>query len=283
MTFVKAVMPNTFGWLIASFVVTAIAGSAEAQSQTVDSVMKVSLGQLAAGDVQIVDLTHALNEKSPFWPGDDYQPFQLKTIATLEKNGVSSKAFAMPEHFGTHLDAPCHFEQGQPTIDEIATEDLFAPGVVVDMTMAAEADPDYRLSVADLIAWEKEHGIIPKRGIVFLKTGWSRFWDSNVRYRNQDTMGKMHFPGFSADAARWLIKERNVRGIGIDTLSIDHGPSKDFIVHHIINGAGRYGLENVASLEKLPARDFFVIVAPIKISTGTGGPTRIFAMQPRAK
>lgn len=288
MTIVKTVVHNTIGWLITSFVVTAIAGSAEAQSQTVDSgpadsVMKVSLSQLATGDVQIVDLTHSLNEKSPFWPGEDYQPFQLKTIATLEKNGVSSKAFAMPEHFGTHLDAPCHFEQGQPTIDEIASEDLFAPGVVVDVTMAAEADPDYRLSVADLVAWEKEHGAIPKRGIVFLRTGWSRFWDSNVRYRNQDTMGKMHFPGFSADAARWLIKERNVRGIGIDTLSIDHGPSKDFIVHHIINGAGRYGLENVASLEKLPPRDFFVIVAPIKISSGTGGPTRLFALRPKSK
>lgn len=245
------------------------------------SVAAITLEQLASGNVQLIDLTHALDEKSPFWPGDDYQPFQLKTIATLEKNGVSSKSFAMPEHFGTHIDAPCHFEKGQVTVDKIADEDLFAEGVVVDMTSAAEADPDYRLTPADLLAWEQEHGPIPQRGIVLLKTGWNRFWASNARYRNQDAMGKMHFPGYSAEAARWLIKERNIRGIGIDTLSIDHGPSKDFIVHHIINGAGRYGLENVAGIEKLPPRNFFLIVAPIKIATGTGGPTRLFAVMPK--
>lgn len=251
--------------------------------QAEDNVMKITLGQVAAGDVRLVDLSHALDDKSPFWPGDDYQPFQLKTIATLEKNGVSSKAFSMPEHFGTHLDAPCHFERGQITLDKIADEDLFAPGVVIDITMAAEADADYRLTVDDITQWEMANGTIPERGIVLLKTGWNRFWDSNVRYRNQDAQGKMHFPGFSEASARWLIKERKIRGIGIDTLSIDHGPSKDFIVHHVVNGAGRYGLENVAELDKLPSRNFFLIVAPIKIANGTGGPTRLFAVLPRAR
>ena len=246
-----------------------------------DSVQNISLRQLATGDVQLVDLSYALNDKSPFWPGDDYQPFQLRTIATLEKNGVSSNAFSMPEHFGTHLDAPSHFEKGQTPLDAIDDRDLFAPGVVVDVSMAAEADPDYRLTIADLTNWEAAHGPIPDKSIVLLKTGWSRFWNSNVRYRNQDVQGKMHFPGYSAEAARWLVKERHIRGIGIDTLSIDHGPSKDFIVHHVINGAGLYGLENVAQLDKLPARNFFLIVAPIKITAGTGGPTRLFAVLPR--
>lgn len=248
-----------------------------------DAVLGITLGQLTSGDVQLVDLTHPLNDKSPFWPGEDYQPFQLRTIATLEKNGVSSKAFSMPEHFGTHLDAPCHFEKGQPAVDEIASTDLFAPGVVIDVTMQSEADADYRLTVADVTNWEQANGRVPNRSIVMLRTGWSKFWDSNVRYRNQDTLGKMHFPGFSAEAARWLIKERDIRAIAIDTLSIDHGPSKDFIVHHVMNGAGRYALENVAHLDKLPARNFYLMVAPIKISTGTGGPTRVFAVLPRAK
>lgn len=260
-------------------------GIAQAQGTdfTTESAAKLTLGQLAAGDVKLVDLTYALNDSSPFWPGEDYQPFQLRTIATLEKNGVSSKAFAMPEHFGTHLDAPCHFEKGQPTLDQIAETDLFAPGVVIDATMPSEADADYRLSVDDLLGWEREHGAIPQRAIVLLRTGWGRLWSNNVRYRNQDALGKMHFPGYSVEAARWLVKERDVRGIGIDTLSMDHGPSKDFIVHHVINGAGRYGLENVAHLDRLPARNFFLIVAPIKISTGTGGPTRLFAIMPRSR
>ena len=177
----------------------------------------------------------------------------------------------------------CFHVRGQPSVEEIKPTDLFAPGVVLDVSMAAEADPDYRLTVADVTNWEQANGPIPRGAIVLLKTGWNRFWDSNVRYRNQDLQGKMHFPGFSAEAARWLVKERQIRGVGIDTLSIDHGPSKDFIVHHVINGAGRYGLENVAQLDKLPARNFFLIVAPIKITTGTGGPTRLFAVVPRNK
>lgn len=275
------------GWrhIAIPILLSALIHSAAAQDSpgTPDPVLKMSLGQVASGQARLVDLTHPLNDKSPFWPGEDYQPFQLRTIATLEKNGVLSKAFSMPEHFGTHLDAPCHFEKGQPSVDEIKETDLFAPGVVVDATMPAEVDADYLLTVADLVAWEKAHGPIPVRAIVLLRTGWSRHWDSNVRYRNQDSLGKMHFPGYSADAARWLVKERNVRGIGIDTLSIDHGPSKDFVVHHIINGAGRYGLENVAHLDKLPVRNFFLIVAPIKIATGSGGPVRLMAVLPQAE
>jgi len=275
-------MKSTFISCLLTLLLMNIAGSGLAQTidAAPDPVLGVTLGQLASEDVKLLDLTYPLNDKSPFWPGDDYQPFQLRTIATLEKNGVASKAFSMPEHFGTHIDAPNHFESGQPALDQIPATDLFAPGVVVDVTLRSEADPDYRLSVADLNEWEKTHGPIPTRSIVLLRTGWGDLWDSNVRYRNQDTFGKMHFPGFSAEAARWLVKERNVRGVGIDTLSIDYGLSKDFIVHHIINGAGRYGLENVAHLDKLPPRDFFLIVAPIKIATGTGGPTRLFAVLP---
>lgn len=256
---------------------------AQDTAQIKDSILDTTFRQVAEGKVQLLDLTYSLDDHSPFWPGENYQPFQLRTIATLEKNGVASKAFAMPEHFGTHLDAPCHFEKGQISVDEIAVGDLFAPAVTIDITMAAEADADYRLTVKDVAEWEKVHGAIPARAVVLLYTGWGRFWDSNVRYRNQDVQGKMHFPGYSEEAARWLIKERNIRGIGIDTLSIDHGPSKDFIVHHVVNGAGRYGLENVANLKQLPPRDFFLIVAPIKIAQGTGGPTRLLAVLPAKK
>jgi len=256
---------------------------AAAQTGAPDSVLNVTLDQLGRGEATLIDLTHALNDKSPFWPGENYQPFQLRDIATLARNGVSSKAFAMPEHFGTHLDAPCHFEEGQVTVDQIAAADLVAPGAVVDVTMKAEQDPDTRATVEDLQAWEQQHGPLPRRSIVLLRTGWGRWWTEPARYRNQDTLGQMHFPGFSADAVRWLIRERDIRAIGIDTLSIDHGPSRDFIVHHVLNGAGRYGLENVANLEKLPARNFFLLVAPIKIQGGTGGPTRIHAILPVQK
>ena len=243
----------------------------------------VSLQDVAAGRAEIVDLTWPLNDKNGFWPGDGYKPFELKTIATLEKDGVLSKAFSMPEHLGTHIDAPNHFEPNQPSVAEIDPKLLIGPGVVIDIAAKAEVDNDTMLTAKDIAAWEKEHGAIPQGAIVMVHTGWGRHWKSYVRYKNQDATGGLHFPGFSGEAAKWLVDKRKIRGIGIDTLSIDRGQSKKFEVHHIINGAGRYGLENVAFLEKLPPRGFHVIVAPIRIEEGSGGPTRILAIVPKRK
>jgi kynurenine formamidase len=240
-----------------------------------------TLEDLFAGKLKIIDLTYTLNEKNPHWPGENYEPFKLKTIATLEKDGVLSKAFSMPEHCGTHIDAPNHFEKDQPSVEKIAVNDLFAPGVVIDVSAEAARDSDFELEPPHVEAWERKHGRIPEGAIVMLHTGWSRFWTNVVRYQNQDARGRLHFPGFSAAAAKLLIHERKARGLGIDTLSIDHGLSRDFAVHHVVNAAGRYGLENVANLDKLPARGFYVVVAPLKIETGSGGPTRIFAVLPR--
>jgi kynurenine formamidase len=241
----------------------------------------LTLDQLCSGRLQIVDLTYTLNDKSPYWPGEDYEPFRLKTIATLEKNGVLSKAFFCPEHLGTHLDAPNHFEANQPAVHELKPENLFAPGVVIDISARAGADADYELSLRDIAGWEKDHGPIPEGAIVLASTGWGRFWTNYARYKNQDVMGKLHFPGYAPDAARMLVHERHVKGLGIDTLSMDRGLSKDFPVHHIVNAAGRFGLENVARLDELPPRGFYVTVAPIKIETGSGGPARIFALLPK--
>jgi kynurenine formamidase len=239
-----------------------------------------TLDDLVSGKLKIVDLTYALNEKSIYWPGENYEPFRLKTIATLENDGVLSKAFCMPEHLGTHIDAPNHFERNQPSVERIPPDQLLAKGVVIDISSAAMADPDYRLSVADVTRWEAEQGPIEAQSVVIARTGWGRFWNQPARYKNQDVRGQMHFPGFSAEAARFLLDQRDIRGIGIDTMSIDHGLSKDFAVHHAINRRGRYGLENLAQLECLPARGFYLIIAPIKIETGTGGPTRVFAILP---
>lgn len=238
----------------------------------------LTLDQLVAGQLKVVDLGWALNDKNPYWPADDYEPFRLKTIATLEKNGVLSKAFFCPEHLGTHLDAPNHFEKNQPAVEKIDPANLFAHGVAIDIAMQAGADADYRLTTADIAAWEKANGRIPDGAVVLLSTGWARHWNNYPRYKNQDAMGKMHFPGYSAEAAKFLVEERRAKGLGIDTLSIDYGLSKDFIVHHIVNGAGRYGLENLAHLDKLPPKGFYVVAAPIKIETGSGGPARVFAI-----
>lgn len=237
-----------------------------------------TLADLAAGKLRIVDLAWPLNTKAVYWPGENYKPFELHTIATLEKDGVLSKAFATPEHLGTHLDAPNHFERDRPSVDQLAGEQLFAPGVVIDVSTAASADADYRVSRDDLAAFEARHGPIPRGAIVLAHTGWGRFWTSPERYKNQDVMSRLHFPGFSAEAVEWLIAERDVRGVGLDTMSVDHGPSRDFVVHHVLGKAGRFGLENLAQLDKLPPQGFYLFVAPIKIETGSGGPARVFAV-----
>jgi kynurenine formamidase len=263
--------------------IMALSFIALAHPQTCEAWQSVSFEDVAAGRAEIIDLTWPLNAKNGYWPGGGYKPFELRTIATLEKDGVLSKAFSMPEHLGTHIDAPNHFEPNQPSVSEIDPKLLIGPGVVIDISPRAEQDADTMLTQRDIAAWEKEHGEIPSGAVVLLNTGWGRHWKSYVRYKNQDARGGLHFPGFSGESAKWLVENRKIRGIGIDTLSIDRGQSKKFEVHHIVNGAGRYGIENVAHLEKLPPRGFHLIVAPIRIEEGSGGPCRILAIVPRLK
>jgi kynurenine formamidase len=145
---------------------------------------------------------------------------------------------------------------------------LTLPGVVIDVAAAAAADADYLLTAEDVARWEQKHGAIPQGAVVLLHTGWGRHWKTAARYRNQDVIGKMHFPGFSAEVARLLIGQRKAKGLGIDTLSIDYGLSRDFPAHHVVNGAGCYALENLANLDQLPPRGFYLTIAPIKIETG---------------
>lgn len=243
----------------------------------------LTLNDLAHGRARFVDLGHALNSENPYWPGENYRPFQLQTIATLEQDGVLSKTLSMPEHLGTHIDAPNHFAPNQPSVDQLTPDQLNGPGVVLDVRPLVEADDDYELTTGEIERWERRHGPIPDRAIVLLLTGWGRHFGNYSRYKNQDVRGQLHFPGFSPDAARFLVEKRRVRGIGIDTLSIDRGISQDFRTHKIVNGAGRYGLENVARLEQLPPRGFHVFVAPLKIETGSGGAARITAVLPLKK
>jgi kynurenine formamidase len=239
-----------------------------------------TLADLTAGSLEIVDLSWPLNANSAFWPAPGYEPFKLRDIATLEKDGVHSKAFSSPEHLGTHLDAPNHSEAGRPSVDRLPSQSLFAPGVLIDVSGAVSADPDYLISVEDIRRFEQKHGEIPHQAVVLANTGWARFWEIPARYQSRDVRGQLHFPGFSPEAVDFLIRERDVRGVGLDTLSVDRGLSRDFPVHHLLGRAERYGLENLAQLDKLPPLGFTLFVAPMKIETGTGGPTRVFAILP---
>lgn len=247
---------------------------------TADPLQAVTLADLADSRVRLIDLSHPLNERTIFWPGEQYEPFRLRTIATLERDGVLSKAVSFPEHIGTHVDAPNHFEANQPDVASLPPERWIGRGVVLDISDRAEGDADAVLMVADIRMWEERHGRIPPGAIVLLHTGWGRYWDRPPLYHGRDTLGRLHFPSYSPEAARVLIQERQVQALGVDTLSIDPGVSQKFEVHHIVNGAGRYGIENLTRLEQLPATGFVVSVAPLKVEGGTGGPARVLAIVP---
>jgi len=233
---------------------------------------------VASGRTRVVDLGYAINDRLVKWPGDT-RVFEARTNASVEKNGYFTRSFWMLEHYGTHMDAPIHFPPGKTPVDRIPVEHLFGPAVLIDVRAEAARDADYRLRVERVERWEQAHGRIAPGSIVLLRTGWAARWPDAVRYRNQDAAGVMHSPGFSVESVRVLI-ERKVSGIGIDTISADAGASKDFEVHRAALGAGLYHLENLANLSALPEAGAFLVVAPIKLEGGSGGPCRVFAILP---
>jgi kynurenine formamidase len=226
----------------------------------------------------VIDLTHTVSANIPTYEPGEGAAFQVKTTATIEKDRYFAREVSLPEHFGTHLDAPAHFARGSWTVDQIPEERLVAPLVVIDIAKKAAQDPDYRLSVDDIAQWEKSNGQIPQGSVVMANTGWDSRWNLPDRYRNCDAKGVMHFPGYSLDAAKFLVEARGVLGLGIDTLSIDYGPSKNFEVHQYTLAHGLYHVENVANLERTPAAGAITVVAPMKLQGGSGGPVRVMAL-----
>ena len=229
----------------------------------------VTLGvPLPALAQRVVDLGHALAVTDPSWTGE--RVFQRKP----EKgDGYVGGTFSSDEHFGTHLDAPAHFG-GAWTVDKIPVERLVRAGICINITGKAE---DYQLSLADVKAFESKNGAIPEGAIVMIATGWDTRWPDQKKYMNERA-GVKHFPGIHPDAAAYLAKDRKVAGIGIDTPSVDYGPSAKFETHHLSMPLNVFHIENAANLTSLPASGFTIVVAPIKLAGGSGGPTRVFAL-----
>lgn len=232
---------------------------------------------------RVIDLSHAYDETTLYWPTSP-STFELKRLSYGPTPGgffYASNSICTPEHGGTHLDAPIHFAEGKRTADEVPVRQLLAPAVVIDVAAKAVVDPDYRLTRDDVLAWEAKHGQVPAGAIVLLRTGWSARWPDRKRYFGDDTPGSaanLHFPSFGADAARLLVDERKAGVLGVDTASIDHGPSTDFPVHRISAAANVPGLENLTGLEQLPPTGAWVVALPMKIAGGSGGPVRVVAL-----
>jgi kynurenine formamidase len=238
----------------------------------------------AIDESKVVDLTHTFDSTTVYWPTE--KGFELDKVSDGVTPGgwyYAANKFKTPEHGGTHLDAPLHFARGRLGADQVPLASLIGPAVVIDVTAAAEKDRDYLVTVADLEAWEKRNGRIPDGALVLMRSGWSKRWPDHAKVLGSAKPGdtqNLHFPGFSKEAATFLVEERTIDAVGVDTPSIDNGPSRDFIVHQIVNGANKSGLENLANLEALPESGATIVALPMKIGGGSGAPLRAIAILP---
>jgi kynurenine formamidase len=272
-------------------------GAASAQTADMTACRIVVVGvvaavNLAAGparalvleDARLVDLTHAFDERTIYWP--TARRFELHRVAhghTEAGYWYAANDFCAAEHGGTHLDAPLHFAEGRWGTAEVPLERLVGPAVVIDVSSRAAEDADALVAVDDVVAFEGAHGRIPDGAIVLLRTGWSSRWGDPVRYLGtaaaRDT-ANLHFPGLGEEAARFLTRERRVDAVGIDTASIDHGPSRGFEAHRVLAAANVVVFENVANLDRVPPSGAWVVALPMKIGGGSGAPLRAMALVP---
>jgi kynurenine formamidase len=239
------------------------------------------LAEAPAG--RLVDLSYPYDAATLYWPTNE--KFRLQSDARGRSPAgfwYASNSLCTSEHGGTHLDAPHHFAEKGLTTERIPIEALIGPAAVIDVRAACAAAPGHAVTAKEIEEWEKTHGLIPEGAIVVLHTGWGERWPDARRYLGDDTPGdatRLHFPGLSADGAR-LLAARRVAGVGIDTASIDPGPSRDFMAHQVLAAADIYNLENLDNVERLPPRGATLVALPMKIAGGTGGPVRVVAVLP---
>jgi kynurenine formamidase len=231
------------------------------------------------GASHVVDLTHTLSPKFPIYPAPGITfPMKMAAVAVVEKNGFFTNKWELGEHTGTHLDAPAHFIAKGKTADTLPIENFIVPAAVIDLRERAKKDADAMLTVDDLKAWEKQHGELPEGAAVLLYSGWDAKTGDSKEFLGLDTTQTLHFPGFSPEACEFLVKERRISGAGVDTLSLDVGPSKEFKAHKAILGAGKWGLECLANLGKIPPAGATIFVGASKVEGASGGPARVLAM-----
>jgi len=247
----------------------------------------IGLGNAFAAPLQHgkwIDLTHPFSEKTLYWPTAKSFSLEQEFHAHTDKGYFyAANRYSASEHGGTHIDSPIHFNEKGKTVDQLSLDQLSGDAVVIDVSRKAATNRDYQISVADLKAFEAKYGRIPNGAIVLFRTGFAKRWPDAEKYlgtaeRGQDAVAKLHFPWLHPDAARWIVKNRSIKAVGLDTASIDYGRSKLFESHQILMGKNIPAFENVASLDKLPPTGSYIAAFPMKIQSGSGSPLRIAAM-----
>lgn len=232
--------------------------------------------RLPKGFRDVVDLTHPFSSSLPVYPG--YKPIQVRARSSVAQDGFANSEVTFDEHTGTHVDAPSHFIAGATSADRLAVDRLIAPLVVIGIVDRAAKDADTLVSVDDLLQWEKRHGRVPAGALIAMHAGWDARVGNTERFLNRDAKGTMHAPGFSEQAARFLVGERDICGVGVDTLSLDAAATRKFVAHLTILGAGKYGVEMMANLGRVPPSGATVIIGAPKHVDATGGPARVLAL-----
>lgn len=249
---------------------TAAAATGAAAAMTTVSAPRA----MAAGHGEVTDMSHTLSAEFPTYFGEP--GFSAEQVFGFDADGFNLKQLSINEHTGTHIDAPLHFSADGASVDQLPVTSLVAPLCVIDIAPRAEDDSDAQVTPEDVAAWIEANGEIPDNACVAMHSGWGTKADSDA-FRGFDGEA-MHFPGFHADAANMLMEDTGARSIAVDTLSLDHGPSADFAVHYAWLPTGRFGIECLANLDKVPASGATLVIGAPKHKGGTGGPARIFAM-----
>ena len=230
------------------------------------------------GFSKVVFLSHVIGDGAPVFPGDP--PVEVRQIATIERDGYYVQSITIGEQAGTHWAAPVHFHADQAAADELGPGDFFHPAVVLDVRATAAHDPDYSLTVAEIRTWETAFGPIPPGSAVIMWTGFEDRWDDPAAYLNADSAGRLHYPGFSAEAAHWLIEHRSVSVLGIDTMGIDPGADTAFAANQLLLKEHRLHLENLCGLGQMPPTGGWIIIGGLRIQAGSGSPATVFGLIP---
>ncbi|MBD2436646.1 cyclase family protein [Nostoc sp. FACHB-110] len=227
---------------------------------------------------RVIHLSHIIDRNIPQWPGDP--PVEFTTVAKIPDDGYYLRRFSIGEHSATHINAPNSFFADGAGIEQYPAELLVVPAVVIDICVAAADNSDYALTIADILAWEEIHGEIESGNVVLVYTGWQHKWGDRRAFFNQDTQGMMHFPGFSSYATQFLLNQRRISGVGIDTHGVDPGNDQSFATNHLILAQSGIVLENLTNLDQLPPKGTTLAIAPLRLRGGSGSPVGVLAFVP---
>ncbi len=235
---------------------------------------------------RVVFLSHVLGPGTPVFPGDP--AVSLRTAATIERDGYYLQELSSGEQSGTHWAAPAHFSPDGLPADELPADAFFFPAAVLDHRAEAAADPDFAVGVSDVERFEAAHGVIPPHAAVLLLTGYDARWNDASAYLGTGSDGVMHYPGFSGEAAHWLVERRQLGALGTDTMGVDPGADAAYAANAVLLGglAGglpggrRMHLENLCGLAELPALGAWVIVGGVRTLAGSGSPATVFGLIP---